>query len=49
MYGSVEKICDEMESLWKSFSYEDKPEWLSLEQIKEYKEKMLKVRRVKWN
>ena len=45
MYGSVEKICDEMERLWKSFSDEDKPEWLSLEQIKEYRVKMLNARR----
>lgn len=45
MYGSVEKICDEMERLWKSFSDKDKPEWLSLEQIKRYRERMLKARR----
>ena len=45
MYGNVEKICDEMERLWKSFSDKDKPEWLSLEQIEEYREKMLKARR----
>ena len=34
-----------MEKLWKSFAKEDKPEWLTMEQIKEYREKMLKTRR----
>lgn len=43
--GSVEVICDEMEKLWNSFAENEKPEWLSLEQIKEYREQMLKVRR----
>lgn len=41
--GSVEVICDEMERIWNSL--EEKPEWLSLEQIKEYRRKMMKVRR----
>ena len=44
-YKSVEEHCDEMEKLWNSFSNEDKPEWLTMEQIKEYREKMLKARR----
>lgn len=42
--GSVEKICDEMERLWNCFSDADKPEWLTMEQIKEYREEMLKRR-----
>ena len=44
-YKSVEEHCDEMEKLWNSFANEDKPEWLTIEQIKEYREKMLKARR----
>ena len=44
-YKSVEEHCDEMEKLWNSFADEDKPEWLTMEQIKEYREKMLKARR----
>lgn len=43
--GSVEVICDEMEKLWNSFADNEKPEWLMLEQIHEYREKMLKARR----
>ena len=34
-----------MEKLWKSFADYDKPEWLTLEQINEYREKMLDKRR----
>lgn len=41
--GSVEKICDEMERIWDSL--EEKPEWLSFEQIKKYRVKMMKARR----
>lgn len=50
-YKSVEKHCDEMEKLYSSFADEDKPEWLTMEQIKEYREKMLKLReeKTKWN
>ena len=44
-YKEVNEHCDEMEKLWNSFAEEDKPEWLTMEQIKEYREKMLKVRR----
>ena len=43
--GSVEAICDEMERLCKSFSDEDKPEWLTMEQITEYRNQMLEKRR----
>lgn len=44
-YKSVEKHCDEMEQLWNSFSDEEKPEWLTLEQIKEYREQMILKKR----
>ena len=44
-YKTVEEHCDEMEKLYNSFTDDDKPEWLTMEQIKEYREKMLKVRR----
>ena len=44
-YKDVNEHCDEMEKLWNSFAEEDKPEWLTMEQIKEYREKMLKTRR----
>lgn len=44
-FKSVEKHCDEMEKLWNSFADDEKPEWLTLEQIHEYRAKMLKARR----
>ena len=44
-YKEVNEHCDEMEKLWNSFADEDKPEWLTIEQSKEYREKMLKARR----
>ena len=44
-FKSVERHCDEMEKLWNSFADDEKPEWLTLEQIHEYREKMLKARR----
>ena len=40
-----EEHCDEMKKLWNSFADDEKPEWLTLEQIHEYREKMLKARR----
>lgn len=43
--GSVEVICDEMEKLWNSFAEDEKPKWLTMEQIKEYRKQMLKARR----
>lgn len=46
-YKSVEVHCDEMEKLWNSFAAEDKPEWLTMEQIKENRKKMLMARRKK--
>lgn len=38
-FKQVNVHCDEMEKLWNSF--DEKPEWLTLEQIKEYRVKML--------
>lgn len=46
-YNSVEKHCDEMEKLWNSFAEGEKPEWLTMEQIKEYRGKMLSKERRK--
>nr|DAR20331.1 MAG TPA: Large polyvalent protein-associated domain 11 [Caudoviricetes sp.] len=40
--GSVEVICDEMERIWNSL--EEKPEWLSLEQIEDYRREMMKMK-----
>lgn len=42
--GTVEAICDAMEEKWNSFPDDAKPQWLSLEQIKEYRQKMLAKR-----
>lgn len=43
-HGSVERICDEMEALWNNLPEGKKPEWLSLEQIHEYRKEMLAKR-----
>lgn len=45
MYGNIEKLCDEMENLYNSFSDEDKPEWITMDQIKDYRKRMQKIRR----
>lgn len=42
-YGKVNEHCDEMEKLWNSFPDDEKPEWLTMEQIKKYREKMLNI------
>lgn len=39
-YKNVAAHCDAMEKLWNSFSEADKPEWLTMEQIQEYRDKM---------
>ena len=39
--GSIENICNEMKSIWESFTDSEKPEWLSLKDIADYKTKML--------
>lgn len=48
-YKSVEKHCDEMEKLWNSFADNEKPEWLSINEIMEYRSKMLETRNQKVN
>lgn len=42
-YKEVNKHCDEMKNLYESFADEDKPEWLTAEQIEEYREKMIGI------
>lgn len=41
---TVEEHCDRMEELWNTFSDKEKPEWTSLERIKQYREQMLRKR-----
>lgn len=43
--GSVEVICDEMERILNSFAEDEKPEWLTMEQIKDYRKRMMEARR----
>lgn len=45
-YKDVNKHCDEMEKLYESFAEDEKPEWLTMEQIKEYREKNVKCEEV---
>lgn len=40
-FKDVDTHCNEMEKLWNSFASDQKPEWLTLDQIKEYRGKML--------
>lgn len=40
-FKDVNTHCNEMEKLWNSFASDQKPEWLTLDQIKEYRVKML--------
>lgn len=42
-YKNVAAHCDAMEKLWNSFSEADKPEWLSMEDINEYRHVMTKA------
>lgn len=44
-FKEVNEHCDEMLKLYDSFTDEDKPEWLTAEQIEEYRVKMIEVRR----
>ena len=39
-YEDIDQHIDEMKKIYNSFSEEDKPEWIDLEEINEYKEKM---------
>ena len=42
-FKEVNKHCDEMKKLHDSFSEEDKPEWLTVEQIEQYRTDMLEL------
>ena len=42
-FKEVNKHCDEMKKLYDSFSDEDKPEWLTAEQIEQYRIDMLEL------
>lgn len=42
-FKEVNKHCDEMKKLYDSFSDEDKPEWLTAEQIEQYRTDMLEL------
>lgn len=44
-HGTVEKQCDEMKKLWNALPANEKPEWLTMENIKEYRAKMLSLRK----
>lgn len=38
--GNVEQQIEEMKAIWNSFPDEDKPEWLTWEEILEFEKKM---------
>lgn len=42
-YKEVNKHCDEMKKLHDSFSDNEKPEWLTVEQIEQYRTDMLEL------
>ena len=42
--GTVEEQIREMRERWNSFEDDEKPEWLTMEQIDKYEEKMLQAR-----
>lgn len=42
--GSVEEQIAEMRKRWNAFADDEKPKWLTMEQIDEYEKKMLDVR-----
>ena len=44
-FKEVNEHCNEMKKLYESFADEDKPEWLTAEQIEEYRVKMIEARR----
>ena len=43
--GTVEKQIEEMKKRWNAFAEDEKPEWLTMDQICEYGTKMLERRR----
>jgi len=42
---SVEDHIAEMKKIWHSFSVNEKPEWLSLDEINTYEQKMLELKK----
>ena len=42
-YDTVEEHIDEMKKLWNGFDTNEKPEWLTMQEIEEYKTEMLTV------
>lgn len=44
--GTVEKQIEEMRRRWNEFEEDEKPEWLTMEDIDEYEREMLRVRRI---
>lgn len=44
-YKEANEHCNEMKKLYESFLDEDKPEWISLEEIEKYRKEMLEKRR----
>lgn len=48
-FGSVEEICDAMEETWNKLPADKKPEWLTMEQIQEYRKGMLERRNFREN
>ena len=44
-FKEVNEHCNEMKKLYESFADEDKPKWLTAEQIEEYRMKMIEARR----
>mgnify|MGYP006926046336 CR=1 FL=1 len=42
-HKSVEKQCDEMQKIWDTLPDSEKPEWLTMKEIKEYRSKMLSL------
>lgn len=44
-YQEVNAHCAEMEKLYKSFADQDKPEWINLEKIADYRDQMIQKRR----
>lgn len=44
--GSVEKQIAEMRKRWREFKTEDKPEWLTWDDINKYEKEMLAKRRI---
>jgi len=44
LYHDVNVHCNKMKELYNSFEDNDKPEWITLEQIEEYRVKMLNIK-----